>query len=150
MPLNLSTVLQICKIYPAPCNESTLQLKRLSVQQQDGTKDCGLFSIAYASEICYGFSVSKASFDQKRMRPHLHRCLSEGTIVPFPKIFCDQEPIPRPSEGVVNVEVYCLCRLPENYDFLMISCDVCGQWYHGSCVGIESDKIPRNWTCSKC
>ena len=148
MPLNLSTALQICKIYPAPHDRSTLRLKKLSVQQQAGTMDCGLFALAYAAEICYGYSPSKASFEQKKMRTHLHRCLSDGIIVPFPKIPGDQETIPRPTEGICNVKVYCLCRLPEDYDTLMICCDLCQQWYHCVCVGIA--KVPRYWICSTC
>ncbi|KAJ3016518.1 UNVERIFIED_CONTAM: PHD finger protein 3 [Siphonaria sp. JEL0065] len=31
--------------------------------------------------------------------------------------------------------VYCICRGPDNGKF-MISCDVCKDWYHGSCVNI--------------
>ena len=40
MKMNVVTLLQISKIYP-PSN-SVLQLHKLSVQQQDGTLDCGL------------------------------------------------------------------------------------------------------------
>ena len=80
MPLNLSTVLQIYKIYPAPLTD-----------RRAGTMDCGDIALAYAAEICYGYSPSKASFEQKLMRIHLHLCLSDGTVVPFPKMLGDQE-----------------------------------------------------------
>uniref|UniRef100_UPI00358F12BC histone lysine demethylase PHF8-like isoform X3 n=1 Tax=Myxine glutinosa TaxID=7769 RepID=UPI00358F12BC len=33
--------------------------------------------------------------------------------------------------------VYCLCRLPYDVTRFMIECDVCKDWFHGSCVGVE-------------
>lgn len=33
-----------------------------------------------------------------------------------------------------GTEVYCLCREP--YYGLMIACDTCNEWYHGSCLGL--------------
>ena len=51
MSLNLFTVLQIAKIYSLPKSQSVLQLHKISVQQQHGTLDCGLFAIAYAVEV---------------------------------------------------------------------------------------------------
>ena len=88
MSLNLPTVLQICKIYSIP-KQASLKLKKLPVQQQNGAVDCGLFAVAYAVEVCYGYSPSVVSFDQRKMRTHLHQCLSKGMIVPFPKMCRD-------------------------------------------------------------
>lgn len=34
-------------------------------------------------------------------------------------------------------EVYCVCRKPYYHDQFMIECDVCKEWFHGSCIGIE-------------
>ncbi|XP_064632054.1 histone lysine demethylase PHF8-like isoform X2 [Lineus longissimus] len=33
--------------------------------------------------------------------------------------------------------VYCLCRQPYDETRFMIECDVCKDWFHGSCVGIQ-------------
>ncbi|CAN0103108.1 unnamed protein product [Lampetra planeri] len=33
--------------------------------------------------------------------------------------------------------VYCVCRLPYDVTRFMIECDVCKDWFHGSCVGVE-------------
>ncbi|EDL89500.1 rCG29317 [Rattus norvegicus] len=38
------------------------------------------------------------------------------------------------------VPVYCLCRQPYNVNHFMIECDLCQDWFHGSCVGIEEEK----------
>ena len=47
MSLNLFTVLQIAKIYSLPKSQSVLQIHKMSVQQQHGTLDCGLFAIPW-------------------------------------------------------------------------------------------------------
>lgn len=36
--------------------------------------------------------------------------------------------------------VYCLCRLPYDVTRFMIQCDMCQDWFHGSCVGVEEEK----------
>ncbi|XP_056000006.1 histone lysine demethylase PHF8-like isoform X2 [Ostrea edulis] len=33
--------------------------------------------------------------------------------------------------------VYCLCRKPYDENEFMIECDVCKDWFHGSCVGVQ-------------
>nr|XP_020648611.1 histone lysine demethylase PHF8 isoform X1 [Pogona vitticeps] len=40
---------------------------------------------------------------------------------------------------MASVPVYCLCRLPYDVTRFMIECDVCQDWFHGSCVGVEED-----------
>ena len=87
MSVNLPTVLQICKIYSIP--KQTLKLRKPPAKQQNGAVDCGLFDVAYAVEVCYGYSLCVVSFDQRKMRTHLHQCLSKRMIVPFPKMCCD-------------------------------------------------------------
>ena len=64
MSLNKHTAFQVAQIYSIPATRS-LQVKRLSVQQQHGTLDCGVFSIAYAVEICSGRNPEEAHFNQK-------------------------------------------------------------------------------------
>lgn len=33
--------------------------------------------------------------------------------------------------------LYCLCRLPYDDTRFMIECDVCKDWFHGNCVGVQ-------------
>uniref|UniRef100_A0A7N8Y3J1 Histone lysine demethylase PHF8 n=1 Tax=Mastacembelus armatus TaxID=205130 RepID=A0A7N8Y3J1_9TELE len=42
--------------------------------------------------------------------------------------------------SMASVPVYCLCRLPYDVTRFMIECDICQDWFHGSCVGVEEDK----------
>ena len=51
-----------------PADKSTLQINRLSVRQQVGIHDCGLFAIAYAVETCFRNDVQKSLINQKSMR----------------------------------------------------------------------------------
>ncbi|KAH9496308.1 Lysine-specific demethylase 7A [Bulinus truncatus] len=36
-----------------------------------------------------------------------------------------------------NDTVYCLCRLPYDETRFMIECDICKDWFHGGCVGVQ-------------
>ncbi|XP_036336250.1 LOW QUALITY PROTEIN: uncharacterized protein LOC118746507 [Rhagoletis pomonella] len=51
--------------------------------------------------------------------------------------------------------LWCICRQPHNNRF-MICCDVCEDWFHGTCVsitkamGIEMEQKGIDWTCPKC
>ncbi|XP_062454648.1 histone lysine demethylase PHF8 isoform X2 [Rhea pennata] len=53
---------------------------------------------------------------------------------------------------MASVPVYCLCRLPYDVTRFMIECDVCQDWFHGSCVGVEEDAAAEIdlYHCPKC
>ena len=76
LSLNNSTILQISKIYRVPNCNFTLEIRTVSVQQQKGSSDCGVFAVAYAVEVCLGRNPQYARFDQTRMRNHLYECLT--------------------------------------------------------------------------
>lgn len=127
-----------------------LNIKRASVQQQNGYRDCGLFSIAYAVEVCLGQKPEDALFFQEEMRMHLCDCLSERQMRPFPRIIQDQVSIPRPKAGILTVQLFCVCKLPAQYDSDMVDCDICHQWFHCSCVHIDPAVPPKYWECPEC
>ena len=59
-------------------------------------------------------------------------------------------------EGVDDTnKLWCICRKPHKNRF-MIACDICQEWFHGSCVGIspkkgkEMEDNGHEWTCPKC
>ena len=33
---------------------------------------------------------------------------------------------------------------------LSICCDRCEVWFHGCCVGVQSDNVPFRWQCASC
>ena len=78
MSVGKELVLQNASIYK--CDEEVLTIRKLVVQQQIRTRDCGLFAMAYVVEVCSGNNAAIACFDQTRMREHLYSCLREGAV----------------------------------------------------------------------
>ena len=148
--LNEFTILQITKIYSAPPKIPTLEIQTLSIQQQQGNYDCGLFSIANAMEVCLGNNPENVLYDQKQMRSHLYECFQRGVLTQFPKMSQEQEALPRPMRMLQKKKLFCYCMMPEEYDEMMIACDLCKRWYHCSCVKVDTNEIPRFWKCCIC
>ena len=136
-------------LYNAYSSDSdTLEIQTLSVQQQQGNKDCGVFSIATAVELCNGNNPETARFDQSQLRSHLIKCFTNQKLVSFPKQ--DSDPLPRPLRRCYQVNIFCHCRMPEDYDEEMILCDSCETWFHCLCAGVTEDKIPDTWMFKMC
>jgi CpG binding protein C-terminal domain/PHD-finger len=53
--------------------------------------------------------------------------------------------------GGAHVTLYCICRGVDDGRF-MIGCDKCGEWFHGSCVGMSAARGERlkKWLCADC
>ena len=56
----------------------------ICVQQQQGVKDCGLFTIAYTVHLAHNKDPSKIKFSQARMRAHFLACLLKKKLEFFP------------------------------------------------------------------
>ena len=61
-----------------------IKLNFMDVTCQNGSDDCGLFAVAYATTICYGKKPEKFIFDQGLMRRHLLKCLENKLVEEFP------------------------------------------------------------------
>lgn len=54
-------------------------------QKQIGSKDCGLFAIAFAVALVFNqHTTSKLKFNQPKMRSHLVECFTKQEMTPFP------------------------------------------------------------------
>ena len=85
--LERSVELQIAQIYgPACAKENSLTIRKLAVQQQQGTHDCGLFAVAYATEVCFGKDPALVTYDQPKMSSHLVDCFEQGILARFPQV----------------------------------------------------------------
>ena len=139
--------IQIAQIYGDGKPSSTLRYELCPVQQQRGDKDCGLFAIAYATEVAYGGDPPVVSYQQSQMRKHLVACFNEGELRPFPRA--------NKAASICSREIRCLktycCGLPESYSN-MIECERCFNWYHFNCVGVSSKRKMDNisWVCKSC
>ena len=54
------------------------------VQQQTNASDCGLFAIAFATSLVFGYDPQDINFDTTRMHAHLVACFRAGAITQFP------------------------------------------------------------------
>ena len=70
---------------PDPTVSSTINQAQLR-ELQRGSKDCGLFAIAFATELAFGHDPSNFIFDQSKMRQHLIKCFESRSISRFPKV----------------------------------------------------------------
>ena len=137
---------QVAQIYGTATSTNLLRVEISSVQQQDGDKDCGLFAIAFATELAFGGDLTHVQYKQDAMRDHLVRCLELKKMEPFEKLTCcGRTNIHR----IVTIPLYFMCRLPESKDN-MVECEQCFQWFHYSCVGVESDEETNQWSCPGC
>uniref|UniRef100_A0A4W4HPG6 Uncharacterized protein n=1 Tax=Electrophorus electricus TaxID=8005 RepID=A0A4W4HPG6_ELEEL len=41
------------------------------------------------------------------------------------------------ARGMAPAQLYCVCRQPYDVHRFMIECDICKDWFHGSCVQVE-------------
>ena len=62
---------------------SSITFNLPDVQKQVGFADCGLFAIAFATNLAFG-KISKFEFAQSSLRPHLKACCEEKCIHIFP------------------------------------------------------------------
>ena len=133
-------------IYKDVITEDTIVVTIVPMQQQNGTLDCGLFSIAAAFNVAMGRSISSITFEQSLMRGHLEKCFIAGKFSSFPT---SKSKVKKCPCTVVRINVYCMCQKIKSYDRQMIQCDTCQKWYHFKCVNLsEYDSL--HWHCPRC
>ena len=141
LPLSLKE--QFSTVYKCAANDSALIVTQYTVQQQSGSTDCGLFSIAFAYHAAIGDNLRTLIFDQGRMRSHLLSC---SELTPFPLATTTTDTIRRCALRHHVIILHCTCRMPESGK--MIQCEVCYQWYHYVCTSIK--RAPKRWKCLLC
>ena len=65
--------------------EKSICLDVKSVQQQENGVDCGPFAIAFATGLIMNEDPTEVTYDERKLREHLLKCLTEGKMSPFPK-----------------------------------------------------------------
>ena len=87
------------------------------MQQQIGSLDCGLFAIAFATELCKtlgSLDLDKVIFEQSMMRQHLEHCIRENRKEVFPKHILPLNDLPVPD--IFHIELFCYCKMPDIFD----------------------------------
>ena len=101
--LTQSMEVQLCKCYKTAVKEKKLAVELPPVQIQRGV-DCGLFAIAFATDIAEGNDPSFISYNQDLMREHLLHCLERQRFTPFPR---QQKPAWFSRGHDVHIYVFC-------------------------------------------
>ena len=130
--------------------EKSITLQFMNVHRQDGSNDCGLYSLAYATAICSGMDPTAYTFDQKEMRPHFFKCIMNANVTPFP-VLRPRRAILKPNK-TERFSIYCHCRLPHKAEEPMIQCGHCKEWFHGTCENVEEEcwTSKAKWLCRNC
>ena len=80
--ISLDTKKQICSLVKP--KEAQFIFDVLNVQHQTNLSDCGLFAIAFATELVYQQSPVFCDFNTSVMRSHLLTCFESGVMKRFP------------------------------------------------------------------
>ena len=128
-----------------------IQIYSEKVQFQQNTIDCGVYALAFLTDLCHKIDPSVCRYaESKALRKHLICCFQEGVMTPFPSSISRKG-----SPIIMNINLYCSCRmpyalehvkkqhLPSNEDILMIQCYICDRWYHHTCVGISDEEMKQ-------
>lgn len=103
-----------------------------NLYKQSGTADCGLFAVAYCTDLAFGKEPCHYIYNQAEMRGHLLKCFQQMKLEPFATL---RERKVTNSFRFIPVKVHCYCRRTDYYGSQMYFCDgVCGQWFHHECV----------------
>ncbi|XP_058053508.1 nucleosome-remodeling factor subunit NURF301 [Anopheles bellator] len=51
-----------------------------------------------------------------------------------------------------NNKMHCICKTPYDESKFYVGCDLCNNWFHGDCVGIneEESKVMTEYICNEC
>lgn len=127
----------------------SIQVNLMDVQKQCNGSDCGLFSIAFLTALCYGDDPTTVSFHHSLLRSHLIRCFEAKIMSPFPmRTRRPKHPIIR----TIPIPIHCYCRQVQTG--IMIRCDYCRKWFHQHCSMLSNEELStisdRTWLCSNC
>ena len=86
---------------------SQFKVNVMSVQQQLNMIDCGLFAIAFATDLLYGNLPSNVSYEHEKMRQHVLICLQQDSFTLFPGA---SAAACKTRSFTYNLNVYCTCR----------------------------------------
>lgn len=130
------------------CSSSRITTRVPKTQSQMGSSDCGVFAIAFATDLAFGLNPASHYYEQDKLRPHFIECLKSQQMTPFPS--------KNIQPGKPNTEylyVYCHCRMPDDGKERMAQCTGCKEWYHESCENIPQAVFKddsHDWKCKVC
>ena len=130
------------------CTSSRITTRFHKTQSQIGSSDCGVFAIAFATDLAFGLKPASHHYEQDKLRPHFLECLKSEQMTPFPS-----KKIQPGKPKTEYLYVYCHCRMPNDGEERMAECTVCKEWYHESCENIPQAVFTdssNDWKCKVC
>lgn len=118
--------------------------------QPNGWSDCGLFAIAFATELVHGHDPATSHFDTTSLRQHLMDGLEKSHLSRFTSTK-RKVGLGKRVRKFHKEQIYCVCRTVNDPERPMLQCSSCKRWYHHDCVDIQvgaSRKI--KFICSLC
>ncbi|KAJ8318671.1 hypothetical protein KUTeg_003762 [Tegillarca granosa] len=96
--------------------------------------------------------------------PALTTQVKNTTVVnktPAPQVTDDMKPPKKKKQKIISTgakginpkeKLYCVCRTPYDDTKFYIGCDLCSNWFHGSCVNISESKAKTidSYVCIDC
>ena len=130
-----------------------LTLKMIEVDRQKNSDDCGVLAVAIAFDLLSASTPCIAAYDIKRNRAHLIECLARSKFSPFP-VIGERSTSDISCLDVIELDLHCVCRLPELPGDKMAECESCKQWFHSHCVDIPNSvfnsEADVRWLCRDC
>ena len=63
----------------------------LAISAEPHLHVCGVYTIAFATSLCYGQDVMSIHYDRQMMRQHLVECLDAKKMFPFPSTYQEKK-----------------------------------------------------------
>ena len=86
--------------------------------------------------------------DQSQLRSYLIKCFTNQELVSFPKQ--DSDALPRLLRRWYQMNIFCYCRMPEDYNQVIMLCNSCENWFHFFVCWCDRGQIPDTWMCNMC
>ncbi|XP_033636978.1 uncharacterized protein LOC117297905 [Asterias rubens] len=81
---------QVINLCEGDDNTGAWEVRLPRMHRQRGSSDCGVFALAYATELAFKGDPEIVVYEQKRLRQHLKDCLEAMEMSPFPKKACKE------------------------------------------------------------
>jgi hypothetical protein len=132
---------------------SVLEIQSMNVARQIGSGDCGLLALAYATTLCLDLDPVNLVYCQDNLRKHFLQCVTDGRMTAFP--VSSNRTVRKPVSFISKEKVHCICRQMYVRGQDMILCQLCGKWYHATCLAMTSSAFAEaaaqaKYTCVQC
>ena len=151
------TLKQIAAILQTKSPKIQLHLEK--VQMHSSSIDCGVYVVAFLTDLCYGKDPASCRYaGSKELCQHLVTCFENGRMSSFPATS-----VLRKNTLMKELNVYCKCSLPYVSEHVkhptgeevmyMVKCYICDNFYHHSCVNLtvedakKMNSTKEMWCC---